>query len=306
MKAGILEILRSREEVVSGEELSESLGVSRVSIWKHVQKLRALGYRIEAAPSGYRLIASPDALFPWEFGERRERMVHYPEIGSTMDAAKALAREGCAHLTTVVADKQTGGRGRLQRRWFSEPGGLYFTVVLRPEMPVLESFKLSFLASQTMAGLLRRMLAVDARVKWPNDILVDGAKLSGMLTEMEAEIDRVVFLNIGMGVNVNNDPPALAAPAVSLKRLIGREVPRKDLLAGFLDDFEARLDNLDLDRVVADWKTLAMTIGRPVKIVTAAEEIHGTAVDVDDSGALLVRQADGTVQRVIYGDCFMQ
>ena len=223
-----------------------------------------------------------------------------------MDAAKELAREGCEPMTVVVADKQTSGRGRLQRQWLSDTGGLYFTMVLRPTVPVLESFKIGFLASVTMATLVREMLGVDARVKWPNDIMVNGAKLCGMLAEMEAEIDRVIFLNIGMGINVNNDPSRLEPAAVSLKNLVGRDVSRKELLAAFLDSFENRLNHIDLAQVVAEWKKHTMTIGNAVRVVTANQEIRGIAVDIDEGGALMIRQDDGSIHRAIYGDCFMQ
>lgn len=306
MKAEILNILRTQGSVVSGEHLSETLGISRVSIWKHIQKLREHGYRIEAAAKGYRLEEAPDVLFPWEFYGRSDRIAYYPEIGSTMEVAKKMAREGCEPMTVVVAAKQTEGRGRLQRKWLSDPGGLYFTMVLRPSVPVLESFKISFLASVTMAGLLRRLFDIDARVKWPNDILVDGSKLGGMLAEMEAETDRVIFLNIGMGININNDPRRLEPTAVSLKALLGRDISRREVLAAYLDIFEERLDQLDLDQVVDEWKNHTMTIGKAVRVVAANLEIRGVAEDIDDSGALLVRQDDGSVKRVIYGDCFMQ
>lgn len=306
MKAEILNILRTRGTVVSGEHLSETLGISRVSIWKHIEKLREYGYQIEAAAKGYHLAAAPDALFPWEFYGRSDRIAYYPELGSTMEIAKAMARDGCPPMTVVVADKQTAGRGRLQRKWFSDPGGLYFTLVLRPSVPVLESFKVSFLASVTMAALLRRLFSIDARVKWPNDILVDGAKLCGMLAEMEAETDRVIFLNIGMGININNEPQSLEPSAISLNALLGHEVSRRDVLAAFLDIFEERLERSDLGQAVKEWKKYTMTVGQAVRVVTSNSEICGVAEDVDDSGALLVRLEDGSLERVIYGDCFMQ
>lgn len=306
MKAEILHMLRSSAAVVSGEHLSETLGISRVSIWKHIQKLRENGYRIEASATGYRLTETPDVLFPWEFYGRSERIAYYPEIGSTMDVAKKMARKGCAAMTVVVADKQTSGRGRLQRQWYSDPGGLYFTMVLRPCVPVLESFKIGFLASVSMAELLRRRFEVDAGVKWPNDILVGGAKLCGMLAELEAEPDRVIFLNIGMGINVNNAPRKMEPSAVSLKALLGRHISRRDLLAAYLDIFEERLERIDLDRVVAEWKKYTVTVGKAVRVVTASDEICGVAEDIDDSGALMIRQGDGAIRRAIYGDCFMQ
>jgi BirA family biotin operon repressor/biotin-[acetyl-CoA-carboxylase] ligase len=157
-----------------------------------------------------------------------------------------------------------------------------------------------------MARTVREKTGVDARVKWPNDILVGGAKLCGMLAEMEAETDRVIFLNIGMGMNVNNDPSKLEPAATSLKALVGGDVSRTNLLAAFLDTFEKQLEQLQLDRIVDEWKALTMTIGRAVRVVTANDEISGIAENIDDSGALMVRQADGAIRRAIYGDCFVQ
>ncbi len=305
MKGRILEALRAQTDILSGEQLSASLGVSRVTVWKHIRKLQQLGYEIQSYPGGYRLVHSPDALFPWEFGQREARIFYYPQVSSTMDVARKMARKGCPDLTVVVADRQTKGRGRLQRPWRSDQGGLYFTMVLRPPIPVLLSSRVNFLASLTLAQLLQDRFDVDARVKWPNDILVNGCKLSGMLSELEAEADRVVFINIGMGINVNNDPGPVETAATSLKKLLGREVSRQKVLAQFMDDFEARMKRADFDRVIEDWKKVTVTLGRQVRIVTAREVAEGRAVDVDENGALIVEHEDGRRQSVVYGDCFL-
>jgi BirA family biotin operon repressor/biotin-[acetyl-CoA-carboxylase] ligase len=184
MKSRILQLLRESEGIVSGSAICARLGTSRVAVWKHIQKLQALGYAIESGSKGYRLRLSPDSLHPWEFPGREDRMVYLPEATSTMDVAKDLARQQCPAYTVVIAGRQTQGRGRLRRRWASEEGGLYFTVVLRPRIPVLWSARVNFLSALVLAAVLRENYGVDAGLKWPNDILVRGRKLSGLLSEM--------------------------------------------------------------------------------------------------------------------------
>ena len=305
MKAEILKILRSRGEVVSGEELSAALGISRVSIWKHIHKLQDLGYQIPSTSGGYRLDSSPDILFPWEYQGDAANIQYYPEVTSTMDTAKDLARKNCPDLTVVIAGRQTNGRGRLNRTWLSDDGGLYFTMVLRPEIPVQWSFRVNFLASVTLAQVIREMLQIEAKVKWPNDILVDEKKISGMLSELEAEADRVFFISIGIGINVNNDPSGAEPGASSLKKIAGREISRKDLLARYLEVFGDRLKNTDFEDVIAEWKKYTVTLGRHVRIVTHQEESEGLAVDVDENGALVLELADGNLKKIVYGDCFL-
>jgi BirA family biotin operon repressor/biotin-[acetyl-CoA-carboxylase] ligase len=305
MKDQILKELRSQNAVVSGEHLSAVLGISRVSIWKHIHKLQELGYEILSTSNGYRLVSSPDVLFPWEFSGRGYNIQYFPEVSSTMDTARELARKKCPDFTVVIAARQTRGRGRLNRRWLSDDGGIYFTMVLRPQVPVQLSFRVNFLASLTLARVIREMLQIDARVKWPNDILVDERKISGMLSELEAEADRIFFINIGMGINVNNDPSAAEPGASSLKKIAGREISRKDLLARFLETFSDCMKKADFENVISEWKKHTVTLGRQVRIVTQREESKGLAVDVDENGALILELADGTQKKVVYGDCFL-
>jgi len=302
----LLKELRSQREVISGERLSAVLGISRVAVWKHIQKLQELGYRIMPTPNGYRLIDSPDIPFPWEFADRGFNIFYYPEVSSTMDTAKQLARKNCPDFTVVVAGRQTKGRGRLNRQWLSDDGGLYFTMVLRPDIPLLLSSRVNFLASLTLAQVLRELFQIDAAVKWPNDILVDGRKISGMLSELEAETDRVLFINIGMGINVNNDPSEVEPGASSLKKITGRNISKKMLLARFLDEFEKRLQKAEFENVISEWKKYTVTLNRQVKIVTPQEISEGLAVDVEQDGALVLELADGTRKKIIYGDCFHQ
>jgi BirA family biotin operon repressor/biotin-[acetyl-CoA-carboxylase] ligase len=164
----------------------------------------------------------------------------------------------------------------------------------------------SFLASLTLAGTLNEMFGLDVRVKWPNDLLVDERKLCGLLAELEAEADRVAFINVGIGINVNNDPSAIEPPATSLKAILGRRVAIKDILARYLDAFEQRMQTSALDRVIEEWKAYTVTLNREVRVVTTRDVFTGKAVDVDDNGALVLQCADGSLQKVLYGDCFHQ
>lgn len=304
MKGRILNILKTETGVVSGETLSARLGISRVSVWKHIKKLKEVGYDIDATPKGYLLIRSPDALFPWEFGNRESKIHYFDAVDSTMDIARDLARNHHPHLTVVIADRQKKGRGRLKRTWLSSEGGLYFTIILRPKIPPALSAKFNFAASMILAQTLRNMYKIDAMVKWPNDILVDNKKISGILSEMAAETDRVDFINIGVGINVNNDPTPREPAATSIKKILGREVSRKALLRTFLDHFEQLLNDSDLENVVSEWKKYTETLNRHVRVVTTRDVSEGLAVDVDDNGALMLKLADGSLKKIIYGDCF--
>jgi BirA family biotin operon repressor/biotin-[acetyl-CoA-carboxylase] ligase len=303
-KGQLLKELRSQREIISGEQLSATLGISRVSVWKHIHKLQELGYHIMSTPNGYRLIDSPDIPYPWEFADHNFNILYYPEVSSTMDTAKELARKDCPDFTVVVAGRQTRGRGRLKRQWLSDDGGLYFTLVLRPNIPVLLSSRVNFLASLTLARVLRELFQIDAAVKWPNDILVDGHKISGMLSELEAETDRVLFISIGMGINVNNDPSGAEPAASSLKKITGREISKKMLLARFLAEFEECIKRADFENVISEWKRYTVTLNRRVKIVTQKEVSEGLAVDVEQDGALILELSDGTRKKIVYGDCF--
>jgi len=306
MKGQVLKEFRSQRGIISEAQLSATLGISEVSVGKLIHSLQEHGYQIMSNLKGYRLIDSPDIPFPWEFDDRKFNILYYPEVPSTMDTAKDLARKNCPDFTVVVAGRQTKGRGRLKRQWLSDDGGLYFTMVLRPNIPVRLSSRINFLASLTLAHVLRELFQIDAAVKWPNDILVDGRKISGMLSELEAETDRVLFISVGMGINVNNDPSGVESGASSLKKITGREISKKMLLARFLAEFKKRLNKAEFENVISEWKKYTVTLGRQVKIVTHKEVSEGLAVDVEPDGALVLELADGSHKKIVYGDCFHQ
>lgn len=304
MKSKILQLLQNGPDVISGEELRQQLDVSRVTVWKHIKALQDLGYAICSGPKGYSYSADNDFLHPWEFAQRESQIHYFESVSSTMSKAKELARDGAPDQSVVVAGVQKEGRGRMQRTWFSDKGGLYCTLILRPQLPATFAFLMNFITSTALVETIRNQTGLDARVKWPNDILIGEKKLSGMLSELEASEELVEFVNIGIGINVNNDPTRDEKRATSIAAELGHEIKRRDLLTGFLEKLEEKLKNLQPEKAVDEWKKYTMTIGRQVQIVTLKETAEGKAVDIDDSGALILQQYDGSTKRIIYGDCF--
>jgi BirA family biotin operon repressor/biotin-[acetyl-CoA-carboxylase] ligase len=304
MKHCILEMLQTASSPVSGEKLSQVLGISRVAVWKHIKKMQSAGCLIEAGPTGYRLITLSDAPFPWMFGSRSSRIHHYSELPSTMDKALELAQSGCDNFSVVVADLQTRGRGRLQRHWQSELGGLYFSMVLRPQLALQDGPLINMAAALDLAETLNTLYGITAKVKWPNDVLVNEHKMAGILSQMSAEVDRIHFICLGIGLNVNNRPPDNSPKAASVAQLIGRPGSRTEILSFFLDCFEQRLGKADLSQVIPQWKQKTVTLGRTVVVQTLQETIEGMAVDLDPQGGLILALPDGNKRTVVYGDCF--
>lgn len=304
------------DEYVSGEAISDKLGLSRAAVWKHVHALRAQGYRIEAAPArGYRLREIPDRLGELELRpllgtHDLGQVVHwYEEVGSTNDVAKELAEAGALHGEVVVAEHQTAGRGRRGRGWSSPPRrNLYLSVILRPDLPPARAPELTLLASVAVCQAVRQAGIPGAAIKWPNDVLAGGRKLAGVLTEMAAEVERVQWLVLGVGVNVNatedDFPPELRAVATSLLVARGAPVPRALFAAALLTGLEEWLDRHAADGfgpVRSAWREMSDTLGREVRVRAGGADLVGVAEDVDEAGALLVRTASG-LERVVAGD----
>jgi BirA family transcriptional regulator, biotin operon repressor / biotin---[acetyl-CoA-carboxylase] ligase len=302
-KGQILAALRACGKYLSGQRLSQSLGTSRVTIWKHIHALRDDGYVIESSARGYRLISSPDLLLPYEFPGWEHRIHYFPVIDSTMDAARDLARRGAPAGTTVVAESQAHGRGRLGREWLSPQGGIYFTIVLRPRISPVYAPRISLMAAVAVATAIRRLLGTEAELKWPNDVLIAGAKVCGILAEMDAELDAVNFVNLGIGINANASITGFENRAISLKDVLGRPISRKELLGALLADIELRQSELMDSDLLEEWKKLSATLGRDVSITLPGHVIVGRAIDVDATGALLIRETTGCLMKVMAGDC---
>jgi BirA family biotin operon repressor/biotin-[acetyl-CoA-carboxylase] ligase len=299
----VLALLRRCDGPVSGEKLSVELGVSRVAVWKHVRELQRQGYGIEASSSGYRLVSTPDALLPGEFPGWESRIHYFPEVDSTMRLARELARRGAEEGTIVAAECQTRGRGRLDRTWLSPCGGIYMTVITRPGIGPALAPRVNLIASVSVATVLNDRFGLRARVKWPNDVLVDGRKICGILSEMEADCDAVRYVNVGMGLNINAPIDTGTAAAVSLAELVPGPVRRADIVMRVVTDLLQRLPDLATLQALDEWRELSETVGRQVCVRHGDEEVRGTAVDVNDAGALIVRTSSGEDTTVYAGDC---
>lgn len=318
MRDTILQLMSQRQgEYISGEELSRRLGVSRTAVWKHIQALREEGYVIDSQPrSGYRLLERPDLLLPGEVQAGLQTHVfgrqfhHYAEVGSTNDVARELANEGAPEGTVVVAEKQTRGRGRLGRNWFSPSGqGIWFSVILRPPLAPSEVTKITLVAAVAVARALRGLTGLDVRIKWPNDLLVGGKKLVGILTQLNAEVEKINYVVIGIGVNANVDmttfPPEVRTIATSIRVELGQPFSRVKILQRILEELETAYQSFihgGFPSLLQEWKQLSYTLGRWVKVTQPTEEVEGLATDVDEDGCLVLRLADGSCRRVIAGD----
>lgn len=299
----------------SGEEIAGELGVTRAAVWKAVERLRRQGYAIDAAAGrGYRLAGTTDRLLPGEIRPavepRRLRgpVVHRDVVDSTNRLAIDLARDGAEEGTAVVAEEQTAGRGRLGRTWESPPRlNLYLSVVLRPPMPPVDVPLLALVAAVAVAEAIAAETGLRAEIKWPNDVLLGGRKAAGILTELEAEADRVRFVVLGIGVNLNAGrddlPPELRDKATSLARECGRPVDRAGFTARLLERLDADYDELlaagftGLRRRYEERHALT---GRWVA-VEGARRIEGEVRGIDADGALLVETTAG-VERVLSGE----
>ncbi len=317
VRGEILQMLREEPgRYVSGEEVSRRLAVSRTAIWKHIRALKQDGYDIEAHPRlGYRLCRTPDLLLPAEIEARLTTwrlgrpIAYFRQVESTNNEAKALAAAGCPEGQIVVAEEQSVGRGRLSRGWFTPfARGVWFSIVLRPPFSPHDAPKCTLLAAVAVCSAIRRATGVACGIKWPNDILYDGKKLVGILTEMSAEMDAINHIVIGIGINVNiaaaDFPVELREVATSLSIAAGRPLPRLDILVAVLEELE-RVYGQVLEHgfapVLAEWRNESVTLGRAVDVIGPGRRFSGVAADIDADGALLVRTADGT-ERVLAGD----
>lgn len=313
----ILSALLAKDGYVSGAALAREAGVSRNAVWKAIERMREDGYQIDAVPRlGYRLVATPDSLRDYEIAaylrttELGKSLHCFDSIDSTNSFAKRIAKDGAPHGTLIVSEEQTAGRGRLGRTWESQRGiGLYFSLILRPDLPPADAPQLTTVAAVAVARVLRDRYNVDARLKWPNDVLIEGRKICGILVEMSCELDRVHYIVLGVGVNVHpfvRDPgDDVFSRAVVLDEAAGVKVKRAELLAFVLESIEKYYRawlRSGFEPILSEAKTLSCTLGRWVKVSTLAGVVEGLATDIDLSGALVVKEASGVLRKVFTGD----
>jgi BirA family biotin operon repressor/biotin-[acetyl-CoA-carboxylase] ligase len=314
----ILRLLKDHSSsFLSGEEISRRLKVTRAAIWKRVRHLRALGYEIEASTrTGYRLIQSPDLLTASEVRPSlRTKWMgrsihHFHSMDSTNSMAYQLALQGAEEGEIVVAESQKKGRGRLGRKWYSPPlTNLYLSVILRPEIPPQQASLITLMAAVATAGAIHKFSGLHPMIKWPNDILLKNRKVAGLLNEIHSETDRIHFVILGVGVNLNMDEKTFSKEirnlATSLKRELGQSVSRKAFLQTLLEELEIWYETFlreGASPILKAWREKAQIQGRPVKVTSFGEVLSGTAIDVDSDGALVLETKEGERKRVVAGD----
>lgn len=313
MEEKIIELLKDKQEYLSGEELSGTLKVSRQALWKHINFLRELGYDIAAVPHlGYRLISVPDRLYDFQVYQGLKtkslgrKIIYFDSLSSTMDMATQLALKGAKEGTVVLAETQTKGRGRLGRIWYSPKyKGLYFSLILRPKISLDKASIITLLVGVSICEAIKELLGLDLQIKWPNDILMYNKKLGGILTEIKAEVDEVNFIIIGVGLNVNNDSKSLISGSTSLKENKNEQLSRLNILQEVLYRLEVNYQILEKNGtkpIIDKWRQYAITLGRRVKVYSHKEHLEGEAFDIDSDGGLLIRNDSGITQKVIAGD----
>lgn len=316
--AKILSALRENFDGVSGAELAGQLRISRAAVWSRIEELRALGYEIEAGPHfGYRLVGEPDALHADDLLARLGKMKIigrdirvFEQTTSTNDVVEKLARDGVREGTVVFAESQTRGRGRLGRKWLSPARrGLWFSILLRPNLRPQETTQLTVASAVALRRAIVSETGLNPEIKWPNDVLVAGKKIAGILTEMSAELDKVRYAILGIGIDVNltaaEFPPELKKLATSLRIETGAPVSRPALATAILRELDSVYSDVCAGKfsdIADEWEEHCATIGNNVAVQIGDRKIRGRAESLDDGGALLLRTEYGQLEPIFGGD----
>lgn len=316
MKTEILRCLREAEGYVSGQELCERLKVSRTAVWKVMQQLQAEGYEIEAVRNrGYRLKESGDAYSQAELQSimsskwAGKNLLFFEKVDSTNNMVRTLAEQGAPEGTLVVAANQTAGKGRRGRSWSAPEGtSIAMSILLRPEFPPERASMLTLVMAMAIARGIREVTGLDAGIKWPNDIVADGKKLCGILTEMSTEMEYIRYVVIGIGINVSMKefPEELKQKATSLELCLGRPVKRAPLIdacmRAFEEYYEKYLQTLDLSLLQEEYNRELVNVGREVTVLAPAGDYTGVSHGINREGELVVELAGGEIRNVVSGE----
>ena len=316
MKNEILRALRETDSYVSGQELCRKLGVSRTAVWKNIRSLQEDGYEIEAVTNrGYRLAGVPDTIAEEEVAsrlqtERMGRQIRYfSRIDSTNQYAKRIAEEGAPDGTLIIADEQTAGKGRSGRTWVTPPAeAIAFTLLLRPKLSPDRISMVTLVMGLAVTNAVNSLYDVSAGIKWPNDVVIKGRKLCGILTEMSAEVRQVNYIVIGVGINANltSFPEEIREIATSLRLELGCDINRAELIARVMTEFERLYAEFeaqgDLGAVMQEYNELCLNAGSKVRVLDPNGEYTGTSRGINSMGELLVETEDGKMQEVYAGE----
>jgi BirA family biotin operon repressor/biotin-[acetyl-CoA-carboxylase] ligase len=318
VKQKVFKILLEAKDHLSGEEISERLGVSRTAIWKHINALKEDGYDIEAVPrKGYLLKNRVDKLLRTEIITElnlkhwnKENIYTYDQVDSTNIIGKKFAAEGKEEGTFIIAEEQTKGKGRMGRDWVSPYGkGIWLSFILRPEIIPLRASEITFVIAVGIMEGIKKHINKEVKIKWPNDILLDGKKIVGILTEISAEMERINYIVAGIGINANQDiedfPEDIRVKATSLRLNTGKYINRNELLRELIEEMERIYfiyKNEGFKKILEFWKENNATLGRRVKAITFDGEITGVAERIDDEGYLIILDDQGNENKILAGD----
>ena len=316
MKSEILRLLKENDTYISGQQLCEQFQVSRTAIWKVIDQLKKEGYQIEAVRNkGYRLIESPDVMSKAEIDSlvdtkwAGKNVIYYDETDSTNNRAKEAGNNKEPHGTLFVADMQMAGKGRRGRVWKSPSGSsIYMTILLYPDIPPVKAPQLTLIMAIAVAEGIREVTGLETKIKWPNDIVVNGKKICGILTEMSTEIDYINHVVIGIGINVNMEsfPEDIAKTATSLRIEAGKEFRRFELIAAIMEHFEKAYEAVceagSLEPIMEDYNRLLVNCGRRVRVLEPEHEYDALALGIDKTAELQVECEDGSRKSVFAGE----
>lgn len=316
MREKVLRLLHDADDYISGEDMSNLLGVSRTAVWKVMKQLKEQGYEIESVTRrGYKLITSPDLLNREELSYDLQttfmgkEMCTYKSLGSTNQEAKKLALEGLDNGAVIIADEQTAGKGRRGRTWVSPAGtGIWMSILLRPDIQPQNASMLTIVAGLAVCEVIREFTGLKAEIKWPNDIVLGGKKICGLLTEMNSEIDYINFIVVGIGINVNVEsfPEELGHIATSLLLEGGQSYSRKMLVKRILERFERYylefLKTEDLRSIIESYNSHCVNIDRQVRVISKHKELQGIVKEVTPKGELIVVDDEGTEHVIMSGE----
>ena len=310
-------------EYLSGEDLSDVLKISRVAVWKHIKKIQSLGYKIESKQKlGYRLISETEKLLPWEITKDLKtktvgkRVYYFEEIDSTQNFAEQIALDEKENGTIVIAEKQTAGKGRLDRKWTSPKGGIWFSLIIHPKFDVSTSTLVPIAGAVALAKAVKNTLNIDVSVKWPNDITLNGKKVAGMLVDASFQANNIDYLILGIGINFDIDAKKIEKRlsksanfyGVNSLRKKDDSTPPKILLREFLVQFEKTLIQLNKGekaKIVKEWTKKADKIGKKISINTSDGKISGVAQGIDNDGALKLKTSKG-IKKIFVGDVVLE
>ena len=318
MPENIIDLLKKNKDYYSGAKISVELGISRAAVWKRIVSLRKKGFIIEAVPSkGYRLVKSPDLSAEYiksavKGGLWKDVFV-YELVSSTNELAMSQAiKTGLQSNTVIIADSQMKGKGRLGRMWISPPGrNIYMSLAFKPGLDTKDATMLTLLTAVSCAYAINKISGLQVSIKWPNDLMLSGKKLGGVLTEIRADIDKINLAVIGIGINVNMEGEDfiedIRSIATSIKEESGTYCPRNELVIEILmqiEHFHNMLINLGKYPLLKEWKILSSTLGKSVKVVMGDEILIGLAEDIDDNGMLILKLDSGLRRQISAGDIF--